>query len=104
MPPKRRSEAVAGGYVSREVAKNTAHAGVRIAELAATILRDVTDGDNDVRTTIAASAELAELAAYISDTQWNVADGNYPDARAMSQNLISDVTTPPQRNVKGRAS
>lgn len=89
MAAKRRSEAVAGGWISREVAQNTAHSGVRIAELVAVILRDQTDGDDDNRQTIESAAELGEIAVHISDTQWKVADGNYPEARRASLSLAA---------------
>lgn len=79
-----------GGYISRQVAQNTAHAGVRIAELTAVIIDDTTDGDNDNRRAIRAAGEIAELAVHLCDSQWKVADGNYGEAKKASQSLIEE--------------
>lgn len=86
----RKSEAVAGGWISREVALNVAHSGVRVGELVAVIVRAQADKQNGRRRTLEAAAELGELAIHISETQWRVADGNYPEAKQASERLIAD--------------
>lgn len=82
------SEHKVGGYISRQIAQNTAHSGVRVAELAADIIDDLTDGDDDNRRAIRAASELAELGVHLCDTQWKVADGNYAEAKRASFALI----------------
>lgn len=84
---KRRSEAVNGGTFSRFVAEKSAHAGVRVAELAAVIYRDTHDGDEDFSASVAAVVELQELGVHLSDTQWKVADGDYGAARDAAAKL-----------------
>lgn len=71
-----------------EVAKRTGHAFVEVAELAATIYRDTHDGDNDYRATEAALHRLEQIAVYGTDTQWDVADGDYTSARESSKRLV----------------
>lgn len=81
------SDHAATGYTARNVAQSTADAGVRIAELAASIIEKASELDEDTKPIIRAASELSKLGVEISDVQWNVADGNYADAKRAATKL-----------------
>lgn len=84
------SDHTATGYNARNIALSTAESAVRVAELAAIVIDDLTDGDNDNRKAIRAAAEIAELSVHLTHTQWLVADGNLTEAKKSARNLVEN--------------
>lgn len=88
------------GYTARAVAMEMAELGVELAELAALIAEDQTDGDACNVTTIRSTARIAELSTLMTHIQWLVADGNLAEARRLLKETAANRQKKPRESAK----
>jgi hypothetical protein len=83
------SDHAPSGYTARQVALSMAELGVQLAEYAALIAEDQTDGDVSNTATLRSTAQIAELSTFMTHIQWLVADGNLAEARRMLKEYMT---------------